>query len=143
MTTESASPEKRLAELGLTLPALGSSAGNYVPFTRAGRLVFISGQVPIGPNGPITGRVGDTITEAEARDAARITGLRILAVVGDKVGDHLLDGAVRVTTVENPVADVGDPATIAFLRGLACRRRTRRAPPCRPWPAATPRCPRG
>ena len=38
-------PEERLAALGLTLPAPTRPVANYVPFVRAGNLVYISGQV--------------------------------------------------------------------------------------------------
>ena len=114
MTTHVPSPEARVAELGLTLPSIGQSAGNFVPFTRAGRLVFISGQVPIGPNGPITGRVGETITEAEARDAARIAGLRILAVARLALGS--LDRIGQVVKVNGYVNAIpgfgGHPAVV-------------------------------
>jgi enamine deaminase RidA (YjgF/YER057c/UK114 family) len=93
--------EARLHRAGLTLPALGLSAGNFVPFTRTGRLLYISGQVPIGPDGPITGQVGDTVTEAQAKDAARLTALRILAVIRLALGS--LDRVTRVVKVNGYV----------------------------------------
>jgi len=40
------SAEQKLAELGLTLPPLPKPVGNYVPFKRAGDLIFLSGQGP-------------------------------------------------------------------------------------------------
>ena len=42
---------KRLAELGITLPQAVAPVANYVPFVRSGNLVFVSGQVSIGPDG--------------------------------------------------------------------------------------------
>ena len=37
--------DKRLDELGITLPRPGSPAGNYVPFVIVNDLVFMAGQV--------------------------------------------------------------------------------------------------
>lgn len=101
MTNPDELAEARLTRAGLTLPALGPSAGNFVPFTRTGRLLYISGQVPIGPDGPITGQVGDTVTEAQAKDAARLTALRILAVIRLALGS--LDKVTRVIKVNGYV----------------------------------------
>ncbi|MCE1174171.1 MAG: RidA family protein, partial [Propionibacteriales bacterium] len=36
----------RLAELGITLPAVPAPAAAYVPATRTGNLVFTAGQLP-------------------------------------------------------------------------------------------------
>ena len=38
--------DAKLAELGLSLPDPAAPVANYIPFTRAGETVFISGQVP-------------------------------------------------------------------------------------------------
>ena len=43
--------ESRLSELGIVLPEPAAPVANYVPFVIAGNLVFISGQVSIGPDG--------------------------------------------------------------------------------------------
>lgn len=36
--------DRRLAELGIVLPAPSDPGGHYVPFVRVGPLVFMSGQ---------------------------------------------------------------------------------------------------
>ena len=51
MTAPSDTPLARLQALGLTLPAAAAPVANYVPFVRAGALLFISGQLPLGANG--------------------------------------------------------------------------------------------
>ena len=72
--------------------------GLYVPAVRTGSLVFLSGAGPVRPDGTIvTGRVGtgpDDMSPADARDAARLTGLRLLAALRAEIGD--LDRVERV-----------------------------------------------
>ena len=71
----------RLHELGLKLPeAAAPSSGSYVPYTIAGNLVFISGQLP-REEGKIValGRVGAEVDLATAQRAAQSCALNILA----------------------------------------------------------------
>ena len=74
--------EKRLAEEGLELPPTAAAAGNYVPYTVSGNLVFVSGQLPM-ENGKLaaTGRVGEAVTLEAAQHAAKLCALNILAQV--------------------------------------------------------------
>ena len=61
------SADKRLAELGLTLPPPPKPIGNYVPFRLAGNLLFLSGVGPRrGDGGMITGKVGAEVTVEQA-----------------------------------------------------------------------------
>ena len=50
--------DARLAELGITLPEPVAPVANYVPFVVSGNQVYISGQVSIGTDGLITGKLG-------------------------------------------------------------------------------------
>ena len=72
--------EARLRELDIELPGLGTSRYTYVPFRRAGDIVFLAGQVPRLPDGSyLTGKVGSDRTVEEGREAARLCGLHMLA----------------------------------------------------------------
>ena len=64
--------DKRLGELGITLPAATKPVANYVPWVRTGNLIFLSGQVPI-ENGKVayTGAVGGTVSLEDGAKAAR------------------------------------------------------------------------
>ncbi|MBC7155719.1 MAG: RidA family protein [Rhodobacteraceae bacterium] len=85
----------RLRELGLTLPPAPAPAANYVPYVQTGDLVFVSGQISQGPDGLITGKLGDTLDLAAGRDAARACALSLLAQVQAACGGDL-DRLVRV-----------------------------------------------
>jgi enamine deaminase RidA (YjgF/YER057c/UK114 family) len=81
--------EARLRELGIELPAPSPPGGNYVPAMRAGDLLFLSGAGPARPDGSmVTGKVGDRGLPVDAaREAARLTGLQLLAVLKAELGD--------------------------------------------------------
>ncbi len=71
--------ETRLAGLGVTLPTPVAPVANYVPFVRVGALVHIAGQVSTDPNGGVKGVVGVDVDLEEARAAARLCGLNLMA----------------------------------------------------------------
>jgi enamine deaminase RidA (YjgF/YER057c/UK114 family) len=73
-------PEQRLGQLRLALPPVGKPKFTYVPFKRAGDIVLLAGQVPRLPDGSyLTGKVGEDCTVEDARAAARLCGLHMLA----------------------------------------------------------------
>ncbi|HEY1750970.1 MAG TPA: RidA family protein [Caulobacteraceae bacterium] len=74
-------PDQRLAELGLTLPEPTRPVANYVPYVRAGNLLHISGQVSTDAAGGVRGVVGTDVSPDEARRAARICGLNLIAQI--------------------------------------------------------------
>jgi SRSO17 transposase len=65
-------PSQRLRELNIELPAAAKPVGSYIAGIKAGRLVLVSGQLPMA-NGQLlaTGKVGADVTLAEAVGAAR------------------------------------------------------------------------
>ncbi|MGY6532242.1 RidA family protein [Glycocaulis sp.] len=98
---------KRLAELGITLPEAVAPVANYVPFVRSGNLVFVSGQVSIGPDGLVKGTLGKDMDVAAGQTAARLCGLNLIAQLAAACeGD--LDRVKRVVRLGGFVA--ADPA---------------------------------
>ncbi len=90
--------DERLRARGIVLPDPLQPFGLYVPAVRSGNLVYLSGAGPVREDGTIvTGLVGSgpgDLSPAKARDAARLTGLRLLAAPRAEVGN--LDRIVRV-----------------------------------------------
>ena len=87
--------EDRLRELGIELTEVFPSAGQYVGAVRTGPLVFVSGAGPIRPDGTfVTGKVGRDVDLDAAKEAARLTGLQLLAVLRAELGS--LDRVARV-----------------------------------------------
>lgn len=71
-------PEDRLAVLGIVLPQPISPVANYVPFTRVGSLVHISGQVSVDASGGIRGVVGEDVSLEQAQAAARLCAINLI-----------------------------------------------------------------
>lgn len=83
-----ATPEEKIAALGLALPATTPVIANYVPAVRSGQLVFLAGQIPRGADGKfLAGKVGRDVTEAQATEAARTCALQLLAALKAEIGD--------------------------------------------------------
>lgn len=82
--------ERRLAGLGIALPALPAAVGAYVPHRIVGDLVFVSGQLPL-TDGRIAspGRVGAEVTLDDAVAAARLCALALVAQVRDACAGDL------------------------------------------------------
>ena len=99
--------ERRLAELGLTLPGVAAPVAAYVPAVRFEDLVFTSGQLPT-VDGALhaVGKVGAEVTPEVAAECARIAALNGLAAVAAEVGD--LDAIVRIVKVVIFVASAPD-----------------------------------
>lgn len=80
-------PERRLAELGLTLPPAPRPVAAYVPAKRAGNLLYVSGQIPLRDGSLIaTGVVPREVSADLARACARQCVLNGLAVAKEALG---------------------------------------------------------
>lgn len=73
--------EDRLSAMGLALPDAPAPAANYVPAVRTGDLLWVSGQISAGPDGPIRGRLGEDTDVEGGAAAARSCALALLAQV--------------------------------------------------------------
>jgi enamine deaminase RidA (YjgF/YER057c/UK114 family) len=74
--------EKKLQELGITLPTPTAPLANYVPFVRTGDLVVVSGQIPaVDGKVAVTGKVGDGVSIEQGQHAARICFINVLAQI--------------------------------------------------------------
>ena len=72
--------EARLTELGIELPAPPKPVASYVPYAITGKLVVVSGQVPMGPDGlEFVGKLGDPFDIEAGQAAARLCALNIVA----------------------------------------------------------------
>jgi enamine deaminase RidA (YjgF/YER057c/UK114 family) len=97
--TASETPLDRIKALGLEWPESPAPKGWYVPVARTGKLVFVSGQLPLrGGRVAVTGALGDEVTVDAGRAAARLCMLNVLsALEGNGVPLASIRRAVKVT----------------------------------------------
>lgn len=106
--------KQRLAELGLTIPAVAVPVAAYVPAVQTGPLIFVSGQLPwVDGVLPRTGKVGAEVSAEDAAIDARQCALNALAAMDALVG---LDAITRIVKVVGFVASAagftGQPGVI-------------------------------
>lgn len=102
--------EKRLQELGIELPPIPASLGNYVQYVQTGNLVFLSGAGPHKGDGHVpTGKVGGDVSVEEAYQHARSIGLVQIAKLKDALGDlDRVNRVVKVLGMVNGVPEFGE-----------------------------------
>jgi len=102
--------EKRLAELGVTLPDAPAPAANYVPWMKTGNLVFVSGQIPMKDGALVTGKLGDDMDVDAGAAAAKICAISLLAQVKAACGGDLdnLKRVVKLTGFVNSTGGFAD-----------------------------------
>lgn len=81
--------ESRLAELGITLPVPAAPVANYVPFVITGDLLFVSGQLPIGPEGIVKGKLGNDLDAEAGNAAAKLCAINLIAQAKIALGGDL------------------------------------------------------
>jgi enamine deaminase RidA (YjgF/YER057c/UK114 family) len=102
-----ATPEERLAELGITLPEPPAPAAAYVPFVRTGSLVLTAGQVAARDGQLVaTGLLGREVDVETGQRCARQCAINVLAQVKAAVGD--LSKVRRVVKLTVFVASTAD-----------------------------------
>ena len=87
--------ERKLSELGITLPNASVPAANYVPFVKVDNIVYVSGQISIGSDGLIKGVLGADMSIEDGMLAARQCAINLLAQV-KAACDGNLDRLLRV-----------------------------------------------
>ncbi len=99
--------EKRLADLGVVLPAAAAPAANYLPFAQAGQLLFTSGQLPL-KDGKLqaSGLLGRDLDIAAGKEAAKLCAVNVLAQAKAALGD--LERIKRIVKITIFVASLPD-----------------------------------
>jgi enamine deaminase RidA (YjgF/YER057c/UK114 family) len=96
-------PEERLQQLGVDLPAPAVPVAAYVPTVRTGNLVYVSGQVPTVEGRPThLGHLGADVDLEAGRDAARTCAINVIAALKAELGE--LSQVRRVVKVTGFVA---------------------------------------
>ena len=91
--------EKRLAELGITLPDSSPPKAMYIPVKQTGNLLFVAGQIPVKDGVMLhPGHVGEEVTLEQAQEAAAQCIVNMLSALRVYLGD--LDKVKNVIKVQ-------------------------------------------
>lgn len=106
----SSKPETRVQELHLTLPPAPKPVAVYKTAVKHGNLLFVSGHGPLKPDGTlIVGCLGKDMDLEQGKDAARQTGLAILATLRSHLGSlDKVKRLVKTFGMVNCTADYKD-----------------------------------
>ena len=92
------SAEKKIKELGITLPPVSSPVATYVNAVQTGNLLYLSGKGPLPVDGKRpSGKLGRDFTIEQGYEHARTTGLDLIAVMKAELGS--LDRVKRIVKV--------------------------------------------
>lgn len=109
-------PAERLQSLGIVLPAPAAAVANYVPFTRHGNLLIISGQITI-ENGEkkFIGQLGASLSVDDGKKAARLCAINIIAQIHAALDGNLdrVEKILRLGVFVNCTPEFTDQPAVA------------------------------
>ena len=77
---------EKLQELDITLPELTAPVAAFLPFVRAGSLLFLSGHIAKTDGKPWVGQLGRELTTEQGQDAARAVAIDLLGTLQGALG---------------------------------------------------------
>ena len=102
---------KKIFDLGISLPSAKAPVGNYVATKISGKMLFISGQISIDDNGQlIKGKIGKDLDIDEGYNAAKRCALSIVAQVYKTCNNDLskIKSCIKLTGFVNSTDDFVD-----------------------------------
>ncbi len=82
------SPEEKLKALGIELPDAPNPLGSYIPLTRTGNLVFLSGVLPFKKGKLLRqGKVGADVNVEDAMEDAKTAVINALSILKSHIGN--------------------------------------------------------
>merc|ERR1711879_395948 len=88
-TVRSVHTEKRLAELGITLPTYPAPLANYKSIMQSGNHVYLAGHIPFKEDMKTlhVGKVGKDLTTEEAAKLAEVVAIMLISTLKEHCGD--------------------------------------------------------
>jgi enamine deaminase RidA (YjgF/YER057c/UK114 family) len=105
---------EKLAALRIDLPAMTKPVAAFVPFTRVGALVFVSGHIAKRNGKPWEGQLGADLTIEEGKAAARGVAIDLIGTLNAAVGDlNFIRRIVKVQVLVNSTPAFTDQHLVA------------------------------
>jgi enamine deaminase RidA (YjgF/YER057c/UK114 family) len=108
------SPYERLSALGIALPPAPPPIANFVTHVIEGNMLYLSGQGPREADGFMhAGKVGAGVSVEDAYGHARLTGINLLSVMHDALGDlSRVKRVVKLLGMVNAVPEFEDHPSV-------------------------------
>lgn len=125
--------EQNLNALGYDLPKPVAPLASYVPVTRSGNLLYVSGQLSVGPDGMIKGQLGTSLDVAGAQKAAELCAVNILGQIAAVTALENVTGVLKLTVLVASAPDffeqhlVANGASDLFIKVLGDKGKHARA----------------
>jgi enamine deaminase RidA (YjgF/YER057c/UK114 family) len=104
----------KLSTIGISLPSVTPSVALFVPFVRSGNLIFVSGHIARRNGEPWVGRLGEHITIADGREAARGIAIELLGALHAATSDlNSITRIVKLLVLVNSAPTFTEPHLVA------------------------------
>ena len=103
-----ATPIEKLREYDYELPQATAPVASYIPVTRTGNVIYVSGQISVTADGTvIEGRLGETMNVVQGANAAELCAVNVLSQIVHNAGVKLEDvkRVVKLTVFVNSAPD--------------------------------------
>lgn len=116
--------EAKLNALGHQLPRPAAPLASYVPVTRSGNLLFISGQLSTGPDGMTKGHLGKDLDVPAGQKAAELCAINILGQIASVTPLENVKAILKLTVLVSSTPEftdqhlVGNGASDLFMKVL-------------------------
>jgi enamine deaminase RidA (YjgF/YER057c/UK114 family) len=108
------SPLDKLREYGYELPMPKAPVATYIPVTRTGNIVYVSGQISSDANGVAAGKLGDNMNVVQGGNAAELAAVNFLSHVVHSAGLDLTKVRVlKLTVFVNSTPDFAEHHLVA------------------------------
>jgi Putative translation initiation inhibitor, yjgF family len=108
-------PIEKLREYGYELPSPKAPVASYVPVSRSGNILYISGQLSSNENGVVQGRLGETMNVVQGGNAAELAAVNILSQIVHMAGVplHEIKRILKVTVLVASAPDFTEQHLVA------------------------------
>ncbi|MBN9311400.1 RidA family protein, partial [Devosia sp.] len=109
------SPLDKLREYGYELPMPKAPVATYIPVTRTGNIIYVSGQISSDANGVAEGKLGDTMNVVQGGNAAELAAVNFLSQVVHSAGIDLakVKRVLKLTVFVNSTPDFAEHHLVA------------------------------
>lgn len=105
---------ERLSAMNVSLPEIRPPVAAFVPFVRTGNLIYLSGHIAKRDGQPWSGKLGDAITTAQGKQAARSIAIELLASLQAAAGDlNNIRRIVKLLVLVNSAPDFTEQHLVA------------------------------